>query len=202
SGLFYKAIWEGFDVMPEIGKGIRETLNHVYQKEGLQPLLDELQATDLTYFNQVDQQNWQRVIRALEVIRSSGKPFSSFRIQNKSQNRNFRNFKIGLELERSVLFERIDLRMDDMITNGLFEEAEKFYPLRSLNPLQTVGYTEVFNYLDGKYDKQEAIRLLKRNSRRYAKRQMTWFKKDPHIIWHSPNDLQLVIESIEKELQN
>lgn len=200
SGLFCKAIWEGFDDMPAIGPGIRENLNETYQKQGLEPLLIELQARDLEYFNQVDRQNWQRVIRALEVIRSSGKPFSSFRKQNKSHIRPFVNIKIGLEMDRNILFDRINLRMDQMIEDGLFEEAKNLFPYRALNPLQTVGYTEIFNHLDGEYDKEETIRLLKRNSRRYAKRQMTWFKKDPEISWHSPTDLSIVIQQIEKLL--
>jgi tRNA dimethylallyltransferase len=200
SGLFFKAIWEGFDEMPPVGEGIREILNKIYEQRGLDPLLEELKEKDSLYYDQVDRQNWQRVIRALEVIRSTGQPFSSYRIKNQSQRRNFRTIKVGLEMERGQLFERIDARMDQMIAEGLFEEAESLFPERSLNALQTVGYSEIFGFLEGNYDKEEAIRLLKRNSRRYAKRQMTWFKRDPEIEWIRPDELNLVIEKISEQL--
>jgi len=183
SGLYIKAIWEGFDEMPEVDDSIREDLNNQLKEKGLDSLLKELQEKDSVYFDQVDRQNHQRVIRALEVIRSTRKTFTEFRKRKPSIERPFENVKIGLEMDREKLNERIDLRMDHMIISGLFEEAEKLYPHRHLNALQTVGYREIFDHLDGKYDREEAIRLLKRNSRRYAKKQMTWFKADPNIKW-------------------
>ncbi|MFY0598032.1 MAG: tRNA (adenosine(37)-N6)-dimethylallyltransferase MiaA [Cyclobacteriaceae bacterium] len=200
SGLFFKAIWEGFDEMPKIKEGIRAQLNEELQNKGLPTLLEELKEKDETYYNYVDQQNWQRVIRALEVIRSTDKAFSSFRKDNKSQDRFFDNIKIGLELEREILFDKINQRMDTMIDLGLFDEAKLLFPLKNMNALQTVGYSEIFEHLEGSYDYQEAVRLLKRNSRRYAKRQMTWFKKDQSIQWHSPKEIDKVIRLIEEKV--
>lgn len=183
SGLYLKAVWQGFDEMPEVEEGVRDQLNEEYATAGLEPLLAELKAADPLYYEQVDRHNHQRVIRALEVIRSTGMPFSGFRQNQPTVERPFTNVKIGLEMEREQLYTRIDQRMDAMIAAGLFEEAERLYPHRHMNALQTVGYKEIFDYLEGKYDKAEAIRLLKRNSRRYAKRQLTWFKADAEIIW-------------------
>ena len=202
SGLFFKALWEGFDDMPKIPSGIRDQLNQEFEKSGLDGLVDELKQTDPIYFGQVDLKNHQRMIRALEVIRSTGKPFSSFRIQNKSAERPFRIIKIGLEMDRAVLFERIDYRMDLMIKEGLFDEVTSLQQYKENNALQTVGYSEIFRFLEGAYDREEAVRLLKRNSRRYAKRQMTWFKKDSEVEWYSPNDLEKVIERIENFIKS
>ena len=147
----------------------------------------ELKKADPDYYEAVDLQNPQRLIRALEVWEGTGKPFSSFR-NRKTVQRPFSILKIGLDMDRERLYERINSRMDHMIEQGLFEEAEEFYQFRELNALQTVGYSEIFGYLDGNYDKEEAVRLLKRNSRRYAKRQLTWFRKDPEITWFNPRD--------------
>lgn len=189
SGLFCKAIWEGLDTIPGIKEETRKELNEVLRRQGLSSLQQELEAKDPSYFARVDLHNPQRIIRALEVIRETGKPFSSFH-NSKKKNRAFENLKIGLELPREELYFNIDHRMDQMISQGLFEEAKLFYPYRHLNALQTVGYSEIFGYLAGKYDKEEAIRLLKRNSRRYAKRQLTWFKRDPEIHWYHPRKLE------------
>lgn len=199
SGLFFKAIWHGMDEMPEVDLAIREQLNQEFLKSGLAPLLEELKFKDESYYHQVDQNNHQRVIRALEVIRSSGKPFSGFHTGT-SFKKNYLDVKIGLELERAVLFDRINQRMDQMIKAGLFEEAEALMSYQAHNALQTVGYSEIFGYLSGKYDREEAIRLLKRNSRRYAKRQMTWFKKEEGMTWMQPNDLSTAIRLIEAHL--
>lgn len=183
SGLYVKAVWEGFDEMPEVDGSIRLELNDQFQKEGLESLLVELKLHDPDYYEQVDNRNHQRIIRALEVIRATNAKFSDFRKMKNVEARPFEIVKIGLEMDRDKLNKRIDDRMDRMIEAGLFEEAEKFYPQRKLNALQTVGYKEIFDFLEGKYDREEAIRLLKRNSRRYAKRQMTWFKADKEIKW-------------------
>lgn len=200
SGLFFKAIWEGFDEMPDVKPDVRAELNEVFKEHGLEPLLKELLAKDPAFYKEVDRANHQRVIRALEVIRSSGEPFSSFRKGEKASNRNFENVKIGLEMERQLLFDRINHRMDLMIDAGLFEEAKQLEKYKDHNALQTVGYSEIFKYLDGEYDREEAVRLLKRNSRRYAKRQMTWFKRDAEIKWMQPNDLQEAIRLITESL--
>jgi tRNA dimethylallyltransferase len=184
SGLYVKAVCEGMDEMPEVDPIIRVKLNTIFESEGLHALQEMLLRVDPEYFAKVDLQNPQRLIRALEVWEATGKPFSSFRVKQ-AKNRPFEIIKIGLERDREILYRRIDERMDQMIAQGLFEEARQLFALRELNALQTVGYSEIFGYLEGKYDKEEAIRLLKRNSRRYAKRQLTWFKKDGEISWFS-----------------
>ncbi|MEO9802457.1 MAG: tRNA (adenosine(37)-N6)-dimethylallyltransferase MiaA [Reichenbachiella sp.] len=190
SGLYIKAFCHGLDEMPEANMLIRQTLNDELDDKGLNVLLNELRNSDPVFFEQVDRKNPQRVIRALEVIRGSGKPYSAFRLGEATRTHNFKILKIGLEMDRTVLYERIDRRIDEMITLGLFEEAKKLYPHREMNALQTVGYKEIFDHLDGKYDREEAVRLLKRNSRRYAKRQLTWFRKDSEISWFTPDQLQ------------
>ncbi len=200
SGLYIKALCDGLDEMPIISEGIRASLNKQYELEGLEPLLVELKNTDPEHFEKVDQQNPQRVIRALEVIRSSGKTYSSFRTGGKKMLKNYEVLKIGLHDDKTVLYQRIDDRMDEMIESGLFEEADSFYPQRALAALQTVGYTEIFRHLDGEYDKEEAIRLLKRNSRRYAKRQMTWFRKDDHFKWFKTNEMEKIEQYIKSKM--
>lgn len=200
SGLFFKALWEGFDEIPEIDSSWREQLKTEYKSQGLAVLVMELENLDPVYFHQVDLQNPQRVIRALEVIRATGEPFSAFR--NKTvKARPFRNLKIGLELPREVLYQRIDDRMDEMIRQGLFEETENLYPFRNHNALQTVGYQEIIGFINGSYNQEEAIRLLKRNSRHYAKRQLTWFKRDPQIEWFSPDDYEKIRDRVQAELR-
>lgn len=199
SSLYLKSIWEGFDEIPEVEPSIREQLNIELQEEGLEKLLLELKQSDPDYYDQVDKNNGQRIIRALEVIRGTKKPFSPFR-KSAVQDTPYRNLKIGLEMDRELLFDRINRRMDVMIKQGLFEEAEGLIAFKDHNALQTVGYSEIFDYLEGKYDKEEAVRLLKRNSRRYAKRQMTWFKRYDNIHWFQPNQLNEVLALIKQEI--
>ena len=187
SSLYLKSLWEGFDEMPEVPGSFRERLNNELAEVGLEPLLDELYTSDPDYYKQVDRKNPQRVIRALEVVRFTGAPFSSFR-KAKQSITPYQNLKIGLTMDREQLFDRINQRMDQMIAEGLFEEVRSLAAYRDLNALQTVVYTDIFGFLDGKYDKAEAIRLLKRNSRRYAKRQVTWFKRYEDIHWFQPGD--------------
>ncbi len=188
SGLYIKAVLEGFDDMPEIPSSIRESINQEYGDKGLEWLQEEVKRLDPEYFQVVDRMNPHRLIRALELNYFSGKPMSYFR-QKKKKEHFFDVVKIGLELPREELFNRIDQRMDVMIEEGLFEEAKNFYLYKNLNALQTVGYQEIFDFMDSLYDKAEAIRLLKRNSRRYAKRQLTWFKRDEEIHWFRPDEL-------------
>lgn len=188
SGLYIKALLEGFDEMPNVPPAIRESINQKYKINGLGWLQHEVQRLDPDYFHLVDQMNPHRLIRALELNYFSGKPMAYFR-QKKKKELPFEVIKIGLELAREELFARIDQRMDDMIEQGLFEEAARFYEHKNLNALQTVGYQEIFDFMDGLYDKEEAIRLLKRNTRRYAKRQITWFKKDREISWLRPDEV-------------
>ena len=151
---------------------------------------------DPDHFQNIDQKNPVRLMRALEVKLATGKSISSFRTSKKKEHP-FKIVKIGLELDRAELYKRIDERMDSMIQLGLFEEARQLYPYKDLNALQTVGYREIFEYLDGQYDREEAVRLLKRNSRRYAKRQLTWFKRDEEIVWFKSDQVQEIINVIE-----
>lgn len=196
SGLYVKAVLEGFDEMPEIPEGVRARIIEQYQQNGLVWLQEKVKETDPDFFETMDQKNPQRLMRVLELHVASNKPQSELRSHKKTV-RPFGVIKIGLELEREELYQRIDSRMEAMIASGLFEEAEHFYPKRNLNALQTVGYREIFNFLDHQYDKEEAIRLLKRNTRHYAKRQLTWFKRDPDIKWFRPEQLNKIIGLIE-----
>ncbi|MEM9327045.1 MAG: tRNA (adenosine(37)-N6)-dimethylallyltransferase MiaA [Bacteroidota bacterium] len=202
SGLYCKAVWEGLDHFPGIDPYIRKQLQEEVLEHGLSKLRLELAQTDPDYFEEVDVHNPQRILRALEVIRSTGEPFSSFRNREEEKKpvREFRSIKIGLEMDREELYDRIDRRMDQMILDGLFEEARELYPYRNLNALRTVGYSEIFKYLDGEYDYQEAVRLLKRNSRRYAKRQFTWFKRDPDIQWFLPTQREEIMRHLHGRL--
>jgi tRNA dimethylallyltransferase len=187
SGLYIRAVCEGMDQMPEVDPAIRQRLMEELQHQGLPFLLAQLQQLDPDYYRQVDQANTQRVVRALEVCLASGQPYSAFRVRNTSP-RPFRSIKIGLTRDREELYRRIDARMDQMVAQGLLAEARSLYPFRHHNALQTVGYQEVFGFLEGHYDWDEALRLLKRNSRRYAKRQLTWFRRDPEFTWFHPDD--------------
>ncbi|MEO7216122.1 tRNA (adenosine(37)-N6)-dimethylallyltransferase MiaA [Mucilaginibacter sp.] len=182
SGLYIKAICEGFDELPTANEGIRERLNAELAENGLIPLQDRLKAVDPVYYNEVDINNPQRVIRAIEVYESSGQPFSSYRTA-KINKRTFNIIKLGLDMPRELLYSRINQRVDIMVVDGLVEEVESLLPYRHLNALNTVGYSEVFDHLDGKTDLPTAISLIKQNTRRFAKRQMTWFRKDKEIAW-------------------
>ncbi len=196
SGLYIKSVLEGFDEMPEIPAGIREKIVEEFKSHGLLWLQKEVEAADPDYYADVDSKNPQRLMRALELYRVANIPVKQLRKRKKIEH-SFEVIKIGLEVNREELYERIDSRMDRMIEMGLFKEADKFYPQRVLNALQTVGYREIFGCLEGQYDKEEAIRLLKRNSRRYAKRQLTWFKKDQQIKWFQPDQVDQVIQYID-----
>jgi tRNA dimethylallyltransferase len=195
SGLYIKAVCEGFDDMPEISEYVRNSIIKKYNELGLEWLQKQLEEKDPDYFSLVDQKNPHRLIRALELIEATNQPVGALR-KKKKHFHEFDILKFGLELEREELYNRIDLRMVKMIEEGLFEEAKQFYPLKQLNALQTVGYKEIFDHLDGVYDREEAIRLLKRNSRRYAKRQMTWFKKDTEMTWLKPTDWKMILNAV------
>ncbi|MBS1545576.1 MAG: tRNA (adenosine(37)-N6)-dimethylallyltransferase MiaA [Bacteroidetes bacterium] len=199
SGLYIKAVLEGFDEMPTIPQGIRHSVAAEVGAGGLEWLQKEVSRVDPDYYEVVDRQNPQRLMRAIEVYRASGVPFSAHR-KKEQLVLPFKVIKLGLCPPREQLYERIDQRMDDMIRDGLFEEAERLFPLRHLNALQTVGYQEIFGYLEGQYDKAEAIRLLKRNSRRYAKRQMTWFRRDASVRWFLPEDWNGIVSCIEETI--
>jgi tRNA dimethylallyltransferase len=200
SGLYVKALCNGLDAMPSVPDSIRDRWNAVFKERGLGYLQEELKRVDIDYFQEVDINNPMRLIRGLEVFEASGKNMSYWRSTNNEIERPFKVIKVGLNRDREELYSRIDDRMTQMISEGLFDEAKKFYPLRSLNALQTVGYSEIFGYLDGEYDKVEAIRLLARNSRRYAKRQITWFNKDETFQWFHPNSEHGIQEYIEQQI--
>jgi len=195
SGLYVKAVCEGFDDIPDIPEDIRENLIKEYEQHGIKVLQEKLMTLDPAYYQEIDRQNPHRLIRALEVVQGTGMSIRSFQKKNKLEHP-FAIVKIGLTLPREILYERIDARMDDMISHGLFAEAESLYPFKHINALQTVGYQEIFDYLDGKYNRDEAIRLLKRNSRRYAKRQLTWFQRDSDILWMEPHNIDGIIQTI------
>lgn len=199
SGLFADAVVKGLDEIPDVDPEIRKEITAEFEQKGLEWLQGEVEKADPDYYQLVDRQNPQRLMRALEVCRGTGLRFSSFRVKKKAE-RSFKTIKIGLYRDREELYERIDLRMDQMIEAGLFQEAEALFGKRTLNALQTVGYSEIFGYMEGKYDKEEAIRLLKRNSRRYAKRQLTWFRKDSEIQWFKPSQFKEITEWIETQM--
>ncbi|HEY0743770.1 MAG TPA: tRNA (adenosine(37)-N6)-dimethylallyltransferase MiaA [Chryseosolibacter sp.] len=199
SGLYIKAVCEGFDDIPAISDDIRQSLIMKYESHGIEWLQAEMKKADPEYYEVLDRHNPHRLIRALEVKIGTGKSLSSFFAKEKS-NPNFNTLKIGLELPRDLLYEKIDKRMDLMIGHGLFEEAKALINFREHQALQTVGYKEIFDYLDGQYDLEEAIRLLKRNSRRYAKRQLTWFKKDKEFVWFDARNQEEILGYIDKHL--
>ncbi len=197
SGLYMRALTDGFDDMPETDPNLRAGLNQEFLNHGLEALQKELQQKDPDYYQKVDLQNPQRIIRALEVIRSTGKPFSSFRKSHKTK-RSFQILKIGMELPRTELYQRINKRVELMMRLGLENEARQLLPFRNAHALQTVGYKELFHYFDGEYDLKKAISEIQKNSRRYAKRQMTWFKRDAEISWFSPYNLAAIQSHIIK----
>ncbi|WP_026966179.1 tRNA (adenosine(37)-N6)-dimethylallyltransferase MiaA [Algoriphagus terrigena] len=199
SGLFADAIAKGFDEMPDVDPTIRTKIIGEFEEKGLAWLQSQIADADPEYYSQVDRQNPQRLMRALEVYLGTGKKFSSFRVKKQAE-RPFKIIKIGLERDREELYQRIDARMDQMIAAGLFDEADALFGKRHLNAMQTVGYSEIFGYLEGNYDKEEAVRLLKRNSRRYAKRQLTWFRRDPEIRWFHPDQVGAILNWIDTQI--
>lgn len=199
SGLYIKAVIEGFDDIPEVPSDIRERLMQGYERGGLEWLQREMQALDPKHFEIIDQKNPHRLIRALEVRIGTGSSIASFRKDSRVVH-DFDIIKIGLELPRNELYRRIDDRMDEMIKEGLFEEAQGLYQHRHRQGLQTVGYQEIFDFMDDKFDREEAVRLLKRNSRRYAKRQLTWFKRDPDVHWFSPKEPEAILEFVRRNV--
>lgn len=196
SGLYIKGLLEGFDDIPEVPKNIRAELIASYEKHGLIWLQTKMQELDPEYFNVIDKHNPHRLIRALEVKMGTGQSISFFHRKEKRELP-FTVIKIGLELPREQLYRRIDDRMDQMISAGLFEEAKAVYEFKQHQALQTVGYQEIFAYMDGEYDRDEAIRLLKRNSRHYAKRQLTWFKRDPQTLWFDARYREEILKKLE-----
>ena len=188
SGLYLQALTDGLDELPAVPPAVRQQLQHELATVGLASLVAELAATDPVAHARLDLQNHQRVLRALEITRGTGRPFSSFHlgpaaVAAKAAARPFRVEKVALTREREELYQRIDQRVLHMLEAGLVAEVERLLPFRQHNALQTVGYQEIFGYLDGAYDYAEAVRLLQRNTRHYAKRQLTWLRRDPDYAW-------------------
>ena len=196
SGLYIDAICYGLDEMPKISSRIRDEIRQLYKNKGINFLLSELKEKDPIFYEQVDKRNPHRLMRALEVIYSANKPFSSFR-KRKVKKRNFNIVKVGLQIgDRNNLYNKINTRVDYMIKKGLIEEVESLKKHRNKNALQTVGYKEIFEYFDGKHTLEEAIDKIKQNTRRFAKRQITWIKRDKDITYFSPSKINDIINFI------
>lgn len=195
SGLYINAICNGLDDMPDIDLAIRERLNQQFANEGIEPIRKQLSELDPEYFTKVDQSNPQRMIRGLEVVLSTGQKLSSFLTSNKKK-RPFNIIKIGLNTEREKLYEQINHRVDIMMAHGLVEEVKALEPYKELNALKTVGYSEIFDYLDGSIDLPTAVDKIKQNTRRFAKRQLTWFRKDTETTWFEPGESKKVISYV------
>ncbi len=193
TGLYIRTFCEGLDEMPEMSPDIREMVRTNYHARGLEWLQKEVQRSDPEFFGTGEIKNPQRLMRALEIIRATGLPVSSFR-KGKKIVRPFNIIKIGLSLSKEELHQNINQRVDKMMREGLLEEVKRLYPFRNLNALKTVGYTELFDFLDHEISIEKAVELIKRRTRQYAKRQMTWFRKDKDIKWFSPNDLKEMLK--------
>lgn len=200
SMMYIDAVCNGIDDIPSVDPEVREELRIRLQTEGLEPLRNELRLLDPEYYNIVDLKNPKRIVHALEICYTSGKTYSSYRIRRKKE-RPFQIIKIGLRRERADLFNRINKRADMMMEEGWLEEAKKLYPYRQLNALNTVGYKELFNYLDGTWNLEFAIEKIKKNTRDYAKKQMTWFAHDDNIHWFSPDKEKEIFNFILENIQ-
>lgn len=199
SGLYVDAVCKGLDDLPEIDLAIRERLNEEFASQGIEKIRMQLQALDPEYFDKVDQSNPKRMIRGLEVVLSTGKKLSSF-LTSKKKERPFNIIKIGLNTDRSILYDRINKRVDLMMEAGLLDEAKSLLSYRACNALNTVGYSELFDYLEHKTDLNTAVSMIKQNTRRFAKRQLTWFRRDEATTWFEPTELEQVIQHIENQL--
>jgi len=195
SGLYIQAICEGIDDIPAVDPEIRKTLLERMDREGIESLRFELKKLDPGSYSTIDLRNPKRILKAMEISLTTGKPYSGFLTREKKK-REFRSLKIGLNLERNDLYDKINLRIDEMMENGLLEEVKGLMEYRDLNALKTVGYRELFDYLDGKQTLPGALRLIKRNSRHFARRQLTWFNRDPEISWFRPDQTGEIISFV------
>lgn len=201
SMLYIDAICKGIDDIPNVDQNLRDSLHERYANEGIDNILSELKLLDPEYYDLVDKKNHKRIIHALEICLTSGKTFSSFRKET-AKARPFDIIKIGLNLPREELYDRINKRVDIMFEEGLLEEAKKFYPHRNLNSLNTVGYKELFEYFDGNWDLDFAKNMIKQNSRRYAKKQLTWFNRDKDINWFRPDQQKEILSFLKNRLKD
>ena len=195
SMMYIDAVCDGIDDIPTIDDQTRTMMKQRLTDEGLEALCEELRQRDPEYYEIVDRQNPRRVVHALEICLMTGKTYTSFRKREKRQ-RPFNIIKIGLNRPREELYERINRRVDQMMADGLLEEAKALYPKRHLNALNTVGYKELFDYIDGRWPLEEAVERIKGNTRRYARKQLTWYKKDEQIRWFHPDDTEQIINYI------
>ena len=195
SMMYIDAVCDGIDDIPTIDDETRSLMKQRLADEGLEALVEELKRLDPEYYEIVDRQNPRRVVHALEICTMTGKTYTSFRKREKRQ-RPFQIIKIGLNRPREELYDRINQRVDQMMADGLLEEARSLYPLRHLNALNTVGYKEVFDHLEGRWPLEEAVERIKGNTRRYARKQLTWYKKDPQIRWFHPQETEQIISYI------
>ncbi|HZL10959.1 MAG TPA: tRNA (adenosine(37)-N6)-dimethylallyltransferase MiaA [Prolixibacteraceae bacterium] len=200
SMLYVDTVCKGIDDIPTVHQLVRDDVINWYEKNGLDALRQRLLAIDPEYYSIVDLNNPKRLLHAVEIHQMTGKPFTSFR-KNTIKERPFRILKIGINQDRKVLYERINQRVDRMVEAGLVAEAESVYPHRKLNSLNTVGYKELFSYLDGDCSLEEAVDLIKRNSRKYARKQLTWFRRDQDITWFEPDQIQEIINYTEQKLK-
>jgi tRNA dimethylallyltransferase len=197
SMMYIDAVCNGIDDIPTVDEKTRTELKKRLADEGLEALCEELHQLDPEHYEVVDKKNPRRVIHALEICHMTGRTYTSFRTSIR-KNRPFRIVKIGLTRDREIIYDRINKRVDLMMQAGLLDEARHLYHLRHLNALNTVGYKEMFTHMDGTWTLEEAIERLKGNTRRYARKQLTWFKRDPEVTWFSPNDKQLILNHIKQ----
>jgi len=195
SGMYIDAVCNGIDDIPDVDPVVRDKYISRYKEEGIEGLRVALKILDPEYYAKVDLKNYKRIMRALEICETAGRPYSSF-LKKQKRERDFRIVKIGLERTRDDLYNRINSRVDNMVKAGLEEEARLLFKFRNLNALNSVGYREFFDFFDEKISREKAIELIKRNSRRYAKRQITWWGKDKDISWFQPERVQDIIEYI------
>lgn len=195
SAMYIDAVTRGIDDIPDVDPAVREKYNRMYLESGISSLRIALKILDPEHYSKVDLRNHKRIIRALEICETTGRPYSTF-LRKEIPARSFDTVLIGLNRDRDELYERINRRVDEMVRNGLEAEAEKLYPLRHLNALNTVGYREFFEYFDGSINREKAIDLIKRNTRRYAKRQMTWWAKDRSIRWFHPDEKDKILKLV------
>ena len=195
SMMYIDAVCNGIDDIPTVDDDTRNTLKQRLASEGLEALCEELRRLDPEHWEIVDRKNPRRVVHALEICLMTGRTYTSYRT-NARKERPFRIVKIGLNRDRDIIYQRINQRVDGMMQAGLLNEARSLYPLRHLNALNTVGYKEMFTHLDGTWTLDEAVERLKGNTRRYARKQLTWFKRDPQMLWFSPDDKQSILHQI------
>ena len=192
SGLYINTVCDGIDDLPAVDPDLRKELIEKYDNEGIEGLRKQLKLLDPEYYAIVDLKNHKRILKAIEVSLATGKPYSSF-LKHRKKERPFSILKIGLSIEREELYSRINKRVDKMVEEGLLDEAKKYHKDKHLNSLNTVGYKELFDYLDNNTTLDKAIELIKRNSRNYARKQLTWFRKDKDIKWFNPEDIGQII---------